>query len=209
MAAETVRGSDPRSMAGDGPDLSRDEPCRSGCSSRPVLAPFRESCPAVQLGIARSNNPQASARQIVAGGYTHGRSGAGFTLVRFSARNRNPARPGGPGHERCVLTGGDGGCRLVLESAEFDGLATDARHRRGLQHFYATGLAPARRGPRHDPAFHWARPDAVRRHGRGRIRFAGAVQQSRDGQPRQSVRRWHRCEHAHLGIPAAGVVARV
>ena len=56
------------------------------------------------------------------------------------------------------------------------------------------------------PAFRRAGADAVRRHGRGRVRFAGIFQQSGHGQPGQGVRGRHRRQYADFGFSAAGVV---
>ena len=136
-------------------------------------------------------------------------AGAFVALAGISPPKRNPAEPRRADRERCLPPDGDAACRLVLESAQPHGAAAHARFRRGLQHLHATRFATASWQSRRSASGGRTRPAVVRRHsGRG-FRFAFLFHQRRHVEPRRSLRRRHRREHAHLGLPAAGLVAQI
>src|SRR5882724_2055273 len=127
------------------------------------------------MGIAGLVHFEAGAGQYVEGAAADGCAGDAVAVAGVPASGGNSVEPGHIVVERTLPAGGDAAGRLVLEPAQPDGIAIDARVRRGLQHLYATRATPASREPFRRAPFRWPGPAVVRRDGGGRVRLALAV----------------------------------
>src|SRR5713101_5956747 len=158
------------------------------------------------MGTAWRLGTGASAAQYGARARSDDRAGAALPRAGVPAGEGNRDESAGVAPERALFAHGNASERLVLELAQSYGAAADARLRGGLQHLYATGVAPSSRRFARGPSRGRTRPPALRRYRRGRLRLARLVHQRRHGEPGKSVRRGHRLQHADLGLSAPVLV---
>src|ERR1039458_5480190 len=119
-------------MSGDGFDLSRYEQSGRGGADALVQTTRGKSCAAFRLGTARQRDLETRAVKNVAGRHADGRARPALAVVRVPPGDGNFSRRGGAWIERINFARNDGARGLDLEFDEPDGVAADARHRRGL-----------------------------------------------------------------------------
>src|ERR1043165_9767225 len=94
------------------------------------------------MGVTRLRDFPAGQGKFMAAGFADGSSGPAFALAGFSASDRKSAEHRGARAERTLFVDDDAPGGMVVEFAQSHGASADVGLRSGLQHFYATGVAP-------------------------------------------------------------------